>query len=83
MGEWINMLPSLGMGAILRDIREQEGITQRELAAALGKKQSFVSYIDIGKRRLTVDMMRIWLLRCGYDLEFRFVPVKETAGGCQ
>ena len=38
----------------LADARRRSGLTQRELAARLGKDQSFVSLVEGGQRRVDV-----------------------------
>lgn len=38
--------------ALLRDIREEAGLRQMEIAERLGKPQSFVSKYESGQRRL-------------------------------
>ena len=40
--------------ALLRETREQAGMTQTELAKRLGKPQSFVAKFEGGERRLDV-----------------------------
>ena len=39
---------------LLRDTRQQAGITQEELAQRLGESQSFVSKCERGERRLDI-----------------------------
>lgn len=43
---------------LLRAVREERGLTQVELAAALDKPQSFVSKIESGERRLDLVELR-------------------------
>jgi len=38
----------------LRDLRAQRGVTQAQLADALGRSQAFVSEVERGSRRLDV-----------------------------
>ena len=54
---------------ILRGAREEAGYTQRELAAALGEDQSYVSKCELGVRRLDVIELRDWIRAMG--LSFR------------
>ncbi|MBT9503150.1 MAG: helix-turn-helix transcriptional regulator [Burkholderiaceae bacterium] len=54
---------------ILRVAREERGYTQRELAAALGEDQSYVSKCELGVRRLDVIELRDWI--CAMGLSFR------------
>lgn len=48
--------------ALLREIREEAGITQQELAARIGERQDFVSKCERGVRRLDVVELRRWCL---------------------
>src|SRR3546814_9952051 len=66
----------------LRAAREEVGITQAALSEALGRKQSFISDIERGVRRL--DTVELWQLcnALGLDLtEFvaEFQEAIETA----
>lgn len=51
---WIEADQYKVVGACLAAARRQVGITQQELAARLGKPQSFVSEYERGKRRVDV-----------------------------
>lgn len=44
---------------LLRDLREQAGLTQAEVAARLKEPQSFVSKYESGERRLDVVELRL------------------------
>ena len=57
----------------LLSLRTKAGLTQRQLAAKLGRERSLVGRLELGERRL--DMVEFfWLCRaCGAD------PVKESA----
>jgi transcriptional regulator with XRE-family HTH domain len=54
---------------LLRAVREESGFTQRDLAAALGEDQSYVSKCERGVRRLDVVELRNWV--CAMGLSFR------------
>jgi transcriptional regulator with XRE-family HTH domain len=41
----------------LRRLRAEEGLTQHQLAARLGRQQSYVSKYELGERRL--DMLEV------------------------
>lgn len=43
---------------LLREIREEAGVTQVELADLLGQSQSFVSKVERGDRRLDIVQLR-------------------------
>jgi transcriptional regulator with XRE-family HTH domain len=51
----------------LRQAREAAGLTQAEVAQALGRPQSFVSKIEAGERRL--DPIELWHLAKLYGVE--------------
>lgn len=40
------------LAAILRELREQAGLTQTELAARLGRNQSYVTRYETSRRRV-------------------------------
>jgi transcriptional regulator with XRE-family HTH domain len=45
---------------LLRDIRKQNGLTQMQMAKAIGVKQAFVSKYETGERRLDfLDLVTI------------------------
>lgn len=54
--------------ALLKAVREESGFTQRDLAAALGEDQSYVSKCERGIRRLDVVELRNWV--CAMGLSF-------------
>lgn len=51
----------------LREARAQAGMTQVELAEALGQLQTYVSKSELGDRRLDVIELRKWVLALGRD----------------
>ena len=55
--------------ALLREFREDAGLTQVELAKRLGEAQSLVSKCEIGERRLDVLELRQWCQALGIDLD--------------
>ena len=60
MGNTIRSPRQLRLQAILRGKRKERGLTQAELAARLGKPQSFVAKYETGERRLdVVDLIRV------------------------
>ena len=63
---------SPGYDAVIEAVvgmRERAGLTQRELAARIGREQSFVGRIEIRQRR--VDLVEfVWIARCcGHDAQ--------------
>lgn len=53
---------------LLRQVREDAGLTQIDLAAALEKSQSFVSKVERGETRLDVIQLRTVLAALGVTL---------------
>lgn len=54
--------------ALLKEIREEAGLRQVDLAARLGKPQSFVSKYEQGERRLDALELREVCRSCGINL---------------
>jgi len=54
---------------LLREIRQQAGLRQSELAARLGRPQSFVSKYESGERRLDLIELRQVCQAIGISLE--------------
>jgi transcriptional regulator with XRE-family HTH domain len=49
---WVRPSEQRVIGECIAEVRVRAGITQRELAARLGKPQSFVSAYENGQRRI-------------------------------
>jgi transcriptional regulator with XRE-family HTH domain len=60
-------------GQLLRQAREQAGITQQELAERLGCSQSAISQAETGGASLSIATLQRFLDALGYDLELRTV----------
>lgn len=69
----------LWIAAKVRDKRRQHGFTQRDLASALGKPQSFISKLETAERRLDF----IELIRLARVLKIRLTELvpPEARGG--
>lgn len=50
--------------ALLRQTRESKGLTQVQLAARLGKPQSYVSKIESGDRSMDLIEVRAYCVAC-------------------
>lgn len=50
---------------LLREVRETSGISQEQIAQRLGTKQSLISKVERGERRLDVIELRQWVLELG------------------
>ena len=57
------------IGRALRCVREERGLTQVELAASLGKPQSFISKIESGERSLHVYELFSYAEALGMDAQ--------------
>ena len=58
-------------------MREEAGLTQRELAERIGREQSFVGRIETRERR--IDLVEfVWICRCcGFDGEKELAKVTK------
>ncbi len=54
--------------SLLREIREKSGLQQADLAAALGRPQSYISNVERGSRRMDLLQLREYCMACGQDL---------------
>ncbi len=61
------------LAAKLREAREATGLSQRDVAAALGATQSMVSDLESGRRRL--DMAELKAIAALYDREMAWFIV--------
>ena len=61
-------------GYLLRALRAEAGLTQRELAARLGVSQQAVAQAERWTANPTVAFMRGWADACGASLELSFAP---------
>ncbi|MGC3971601.1 MAG: helix-turn-helix transcriptional regulator [Pirellulales bacterium] len=53
---------------MLRQVREQAGITQVDLAKRLKQTQSYVSKVERGERRLDLVQLRWWCKGLGVSI---------------
>ena len=58
MDLWISNHQRVVVETLLKRIRADAGMTQKQLAAALGRPQSYVSKCESGERRLDVLELR-------------------------
>jgi transcriptional regulator with XRE-family HTH domain len=69
--------------ALLRTLREEAGLTQRDLGERLGKPQSWIHNCEVGNRRVDVSEFAAWATACGVDpvAAFgRFIASNAKAG---
>jgi transcriptional regulator with XRE-family HTH domain len=69
------------MVAAIVAMRRNAGLTQRELASALGREQNFVGRIETGQRR--VDLIEfLWICRaCKTDPEAQVLKLVRNLSG--
>jgi len=69
------------VGACLAAARRRANVTQQELAAKLGKPQSFVSEYERGQRRVDVVELLVISRVLGLDPVELFVEIAREATG--
>ena len=63
---------SRGYDAVLEAVvamREEAGLTQRQLAEKIGREQSFIGRIETRQRRIDLVEFVWWARCCGFDAE--------------
>jgi len=65
---------------LLRQMREDGGLTQRSLAAKLDVTHVFVHKSEIGERRVDVAEFMDWCKACGVDPEAAFHTLRQRRG---
>jgi transcriptional regulator with XRE-family HTH domain len=53
--------------ALLRALREEAELTQRDLGELLGKPQSWIHNCEVGNRRVDVAEFAAWATACGVE----------------
>jgi hypothetical protein len=64
--------PYLRFLPLLRALREEASLTQRELGSRLKKPQSWIYNCESGNRRMDVTEFIAWVRACGFDPEPAF-----------
>ena len=77
---WVEAENYRVVGACLAAARRRANVTQQELAARLGKPQSFVSEYERGQRRVDVVELLVISRALGFDPVDLFVEIANTAG---
>jgi transcriptional regulator with XRE-family HTH domain len=62
----------------LRGLREQAGLTQRELGKRLKRPQSWVYNSETANRRVDVTEFIAWTTACGVDPQEAFVQLLQN-----
>jgi hypothetical protein len=58
--------------ALLRALREEAELTQRDLGELLGKPQSWIHNCEVGNRRVDVAEFTAWAAACGVEPPIAF-----------
>ena len=66
--------------ALLRRLREEAGLTQRDLGGRLGRPQSWVYNCESANRRVDVTEFVAWCRGCGADPVKAFRRVVDRTG---
>ena len=74
-----NRMKKKTLGSVLKDRREFLRLTQRELAAKLGVKASHVAYLENGRRRPSLSLLRRLSEVMGLDSETIFLLAHPEA----
>jgi transcriptional regulator with XRE-family HTH domain len=64
----------------LRDLREEAGLTQRELGKRLKKPQSWVYNCETANRRVDVTEFIVWARACSVDEQDAFARFLQDQG---
>jgi transcriptional regulator with XRE-family HTH domain len=64
----------------LRNLREEAGLTQRQLGLALHKPQSWVYNCETGNRRVDVAEFIAWCRPCGVEPQKAFKRFLDILG---
>jgi transcriptional regulator with XRE-family HTH domain len=70
----------VALGRLLARLREEAGLSQDALAAALVRDQPFVSKVERGLRRVTVTDLLAWLDALGVPLNSIVVDLESLPG---
>ena len=65
------------VGATLKLLREQAGLTQRQAAKKADSTQARISDLENGKAPMLVTTLQHWAKIYGYEMELHFVPIEE------
>jgi hypothetical protein len=63
--------------ALLKEMREKAGMTQRDLAKLLHKPQSYIYNCEVANRRVDVTEFISWSKACGIEPKKAFARLLE------
>ncbi|MHB9071655.1 MAG: helix-turn-helix domain-containing protein [Sedimentisphaerales bacterium] len=61
--------------SFLRQMRENKGLTQRELGKAINKPQSYIYNCETGNRRVDITEFVLWAKACGVEPKAAFAKM--------
>lgn len=64
----------------LGELRRESGLTQTQVAAAMGTSQSAVAKLEVARTDPRLSTAARFALAVGYRLEFALVPLTDTTG---
>ena len=59
----------------LRQLRENAGLTQRDLGKIINKPQSYVYNCEVANRRVDITEFIVWSKACGVDAKTAFAKL--------
>lgn len=68
-----------GLGAMLKVLRKRHGMTQAQVADAMGVVRTSVTNIEAGRQLLSVETINAYAAAIGYEVRVRFVRVAQEA----
>lgn len=66
------------IGEILKDLREQSGLTQSQAAKSVGMAQSRLPVLENGQADLMLTTLNRWANAYGHCVEISFVPLNPV-----
>ena len=61
--------------SFLRQMRENKGLTQRELGKIINKPQSYIYNCETGNRRVDITEFVLWAKACGINPKAAFTKM--------
>lgn len=62
--------------SILRTIRERKGMSQEQIANAIGCTFMNVSHKELGRRKISLIELEKWANALGYEVAISLIPLK-------
>jgi len=63
---------------LLTKSREKKGLNQTQFAQRLSVTQSFVSYVEAGRKRPSEDLLKKWCRSLGLDLQVEIIKRRQN-----